>query len=88
MGVLLLITTQALVNIAVVVGAAPTKGLPLPFISSGGSSLIALLMAVGLLLNIARNPDLASEKVRDDMCENLFFSVFSPNQHRSSGRKR
>jgi cell division protein FtsW len=87
-GVLLLITTQALVNIAVVVGMAPTKGLPLPFISSGGSSIVALLMAVGLLLNIARTPDLASEKVRDAFSENLFFSVFSPYQNRSSGRKR
>ena len=51
-GVLLLISTQALVNIAVVVAMAPTKGIPLPFISSGGSSIIALLAGVGLFLNV------------------------------------
>lgn len=68
-GILLLISAQALVNITVVVGLAPTKGLPLPFISSGGSSLIALMMGIGLFLNIARNPDLTSEPIMDEFCE-------------------
>ncbi|MFH2002573.1 MAG: putative peptidoglycan glycosyltransferase FtsW, partial [Planctomycetota bacterium] len=74
-GILLLITAQALVNITVVVGLAPTKGLPLPFISSGGSSLIALMMGIGLFLNIARNPDLTSEKIKDKLCEAWFFGL-------------
>lgn len=53
-GVTLLISYQALINFAVTTGLAPTKGLPLPFISYGGSSLVVNLIAVGLLLNLSR----------------------------------
>jgi cell division protein FtsW len=49
-----LIAIEAIINIGVTAGALPTKGLPLPFISYGGSGLIFHLMAVGLLLNVAR----------------------------------
>jgi len=52
-GVTLLITLQALINIAVVTGRLPTKGLALPFISYGGSAMITNLALVGLLVNIA-----------------------------------
>jgi len=49
---------QALVNIGVVLGSLPTKGLPLPFISYGGTSLLMSLFAAGVLANIsARNPE-------------------------------
>jgi hypothetical protein len=49
---------QALVNIGVVLGSLPTKGLPLPFISYGGSSLIVSLFMAGVLGNIsARHPE-------------------------------
>lgn len=54
-GLTLLVIVQALVNISVVVGLLPTKGIALPFISYGGSSLLANLMAMGILLNIAQN---------------------------------
>ena len=46
---------QALVNIGGVVGALPMTGLTLPFLSYGGSSLIASMAAAGLLLNVARD---------------------------------
>ncbi len=53
-GVVFLIGLQAFVNIGVVTGALPNKGLPLPFISYGGSNLLIMLTGVGLLLSIAR----------------------------------
>lgn len=58
LGIVSLIGLQAVVNIGVIIGAFPTKGLPLPFISYGGSALIFNMIAVGLLLNISRIEDL------------------------------
>jgi len=49
---------QAMVNVGVSIGAFPTKGLPLPFISYGGSALIFHLMAIALLLNISKVQDI------------------------------
>lgn len=53
-GVTLLIGVQAAINIGVVTSALPNKGLPLPFISYGGSNLLAMLTCVGLLFSVAR----------------------------------
>ncbi|MCA1810347.1 MAG: FtsW/RodA/SpoVE family cell cycle protein, partial [Lentisphaerae bacterium] len=53
-GLTILLTLQAMFNIGVVTGCLPTKGLTLPFISSGGSSLVMSLFVVGVLINIAR----------------------------------
>ena len=47
------IILQAIINIGVVCGAFPTKGMPAPFISYGGSNLVMVLTAVGLLMSIA-----------------------------------
>lgn len=55
MGITLLIGIQALVNACVVTGLLPTKGLTLPFVSYGGSSLVVSLVGVGILLNISRD---------------------------------
>ncbi|HRT05054.1 MAG TPA: FtsW/RodA/SpoVE family cell cycle protein, partial [Kiritimatiellia bacterium] len=53
-GITALVTLQAAINVGVVTGRLPTKGLPLPFISFGGTSLMATLFMTGVLLNVAR----------------------------------
>ncbi len=53
LGVTLLVGLQALMNIAVVTRSMPTKGISLPLVSYGGSSLVFTLFALGLLLNVA-----------------------------------
>ena len=60
LGILVMISIQVVVNVGVSIGALPTKGLPLPFISYGGSALIFNMAAIGLLLNVARAHDLGS----------------------------
>lgn len=54
-GSLIVITLQALINMAVVTGCVPTKGMPLPFISYGGSNLVATFIIVGLLVNTSNS---------------------------------
>ena len=54
LGLTTMIAVQAFVNISVVLGLLPTKGIPLPFISAGGSSLIMSLAGMGVLLNISQ----------------------------------
>lgn len=53
-GISIMIALQAVINFAVVTGMVPTKGLPLPFISYGGSSLLVSMTAIGLLLNVSK----------------------------------
>jgi cell division protein FtsW len=55
LGLTTMIAVQAFVNISVVLGLLPTKGIPLPFISAGGSSLIMSLAGMGVLLNISQH---------------------------------
>jgi cell division protein FtsW len=54
LGITVLIATQVLVNLGVVTGLLPTKGLPLPFLSFGGSALLVTMLATGVLLNISQ----------------------------------
>lgn len=54
LGIVVPLVTQALFNMSVVLSLLPTKGIPLPFISYGGSSLVPTLFAVGVLLNISQ----------------------------------
>ncbi len=66
-GIITGITVQALFNISVVISIVPAKGIPLPFISYGGSSVIVTLFAVGILLNIASYAESgASKRVDQD----------------------
>jgi cell division protein FtsW len=54
-GAVTMVISQALLNIAVVGGAAPTTGIPLPFFSAGGSSLVITLVLSGLVANVSRH---------------------------------
>ncbi len=54
LGLVLMLTLKAVINIGVSCGVLPTKGLPLPFISYGGSSLVFDMLSLGILINIAR----------------------------------
>ncbi len=54
LGIACMIVFQAFVNMSMVISLLPTKGLPLPFVSVGGSSMIMTMAAVGILLNISR----------------------------------
>jgi cell division protein FtsW len=59
-GLTTLIATQAMLNTAVVSGALPATGIPLPFFSAGGSSLVTTMICAGLIANVARNDAVAS----------------------------
>jgi len=56
-GLMFQVIVQALLNIAVVTAMAPPKGIPLPFVSAGGTSLFVLSASTGLLLGLARRPE-------------------------------
>ena len=64
-GLTVLVSGQAAINIAAVMGVAPLTGIPLPFLSYGGSSLVVLLASVGILLNIAHRGNRAAVAVPD-----------------------
>jgi cell division protein FtsW len=61
-GITTLVCGQALINLAAVMGAAPLTGITLPFVSYGGSSLVVVLAAVGILLNIAGDDGRATSR--------------------------
>ena len=64
-GLTVLVAGQAAINILAVMGSAPLTGIPLPFLSYGGSSLVVLLAGVGILLNIAQRGGEAAASVSD-----------------------
>ena len=55
LGLTMMVALQAFVNISVVLGLMPTNGTPLPFVSSGGSSLLISLLGMGILLNVSQH---------------------------------
>lgn len=63
LGLTMMIVVQAFVNISVVIGLAPTKGIPMPLVSFGGSSLLINLLGVGVLLNISQHGNAETEAV-------------------------
>ena len=71
-----LVCGQAAINLAAVLGLAPLTGIPLPFVSYGGSSLVVALASVGILLNIAGSDAAAEQDVR------------VPDRSRRDGRTR
>ena len=82
-GLTVLICGQAAINMLAVMGSAPLTGIPLPFLSYGGSSLVVLLAGVGILLNIAQRGSAAAVSVSDRSRGN---GRSRPARARSSGR--
>lgn len=78
-GLTSLVVIQAVINLFTVLGLAPLTGVPLPFVSYGNSSLLTLLAAVGVLLNIARAPGARLRVVSGDRS--------TTSQSRSGGRR-
>lgn len=60
-GLTAMIAAQAFINMSVVLGLLPTKGIPLPFVSAGGSSLLVNLVAMGILLNLSQHASTVHE---------------------------
>ena len=83
-GLTALVLVQAVINLFAVLGLAPLTGVPLPFVSYGNSSMLTMLAAVGLLLNIARSPG-ATLRVVDGGRGN---KTKSRNRSRRDGRAR
>jgi cell division protein FtsW len=54
LGITMMVSVQAFINMSVVLALVPTKGIPLPFLSYGGSSFVVMLAAVGILLNVSQ----------------------------------
>lgn len=65
-GVMVWIVGQAFVNIGVVIGVLPVLGVPLPLISAGGTALIACLLAIGVVISIARDGDAYQDELARD----------------------
>jgi cell division protein FtsW len=77
-GVTFLISLQAAINIGVVTSVLPNKGLALPFISSGGSSLLAMLIGVGILLSVARRAPVREKTVREKKSKSEIDAAENP----------
>src|SRR5262249_57694399 len=83
LGIVVGIVAQALLNISVVLAIVPNKGIPLPFISYGGSSLVPALTAVGILLNISQYAALGKAANFDDGdCEDEWEEAPRPRRKR------
>jgi len=70
-GLTILIASQALIHIAVVTASMPTKGIVLPFVSSGGSAIVVSLAGIGILLNIASQAEERADEADTNLCESV-----------------
>jgi cell division protein FtsW len=87
-GITTMFALQALVNIGVVLGALPTKGLPLPFVSFGGSTLVVDLFAMGVLLNISRAAPEPAGSRRGPWLPRIRWRARKGNRRLPSGGRR
>ena len=87
-GLTALVCGQASVNLVAVLGIAPLTGIPLPFVSYGGSSLVVLLAGVGILLNIAVNGEVVRARVPDRSRRNSRSRPSGSRRRGSSARAR
>jgi cell division protein FtsW len=87
-GITALVCGQAAINLAAALGIAPLTGIPLPFVSYGGSSLVVLLAATGILLNIAVNGRVVGASVRDRGRGNSRARSTRSRSRRSTSRAR
>jgi cell division protein FtsW len=87
-GITALVCGQAAINLAAVLGIAPLTGIPLPFVSYGGSSLVVLLASVGVLLNIAVNERVVEARVRDRRRRNRRARASGTRSRGSAARTR
>src|SRR5665811_92768 len=91
-GVMLLMSGQAILNLGGVLGALPLTGIPLPFISFGRSNLLVMLIAMGVVLSVARYGTVgsiapASQKMREVQASNVTY-LDSRRRHRGSRGSR
>jgi cell division protein FtsW len=87
-GLTALVCGQASLNLAAVLGIAPLTGIPLPFVSYGGSSLVVLLAAVGILLNIAVNGEVVRTRVPHRSRRNRRTRATGSRRGRGAARAR
>jgi cell division protein FtsW len=85
-GITAVIALQATVNLGVVLGALPTKGLPLPFVSFGGSTLVVDLIAAGILLNISRGAPAPAPRLRASWFARFYAATRGNRRLRGGGR--
>ncbi len=86
-GITGMVAVQSLVNIGVVTASLPATGVPLPFLSYGGSSLVPTLVGIGILLNISQHPFYREGKVRAGKTPEE-TGAYAPRAYRRAGVAR
>ena len=62
-GITVMIAVQVIINIAVVTNSMPNTGIPLPFISYGGTSMVIMMSCMGILMNISRYDEISESEI-------------------------